>query len=78
MKIYEKEYIYSCLCVHTYVYVQLYVYTQLYICIYIYIYIQLNHFAIYQKLTQYCKPNILQLKKRKEIQRQGKMVNIST
>ena len=68
------------------IYIVVYVCTPMYTCnymyihnyIYVYIYIQLNHFAIYQKLTQYCKPNILQLKKRKEIQRQGKMVNIST
>ena len=29
---------------------------------YIYAYLQLNHVDIWQKLTQYCKPIILQLK----------------
>ena len=37
-----------------------------YICVYtytyIYIYIKLNHFALYQKLTQYCKSAIFQFK----------------
>lgn len=46
--------------------------------VYMSIHRQLNHFAMYPKLTQYCKPDILQLQKRKNIQRQGKMVNIST
>ena len=27
-------------------------------------YVKLNHFTVYQKLTQYCKLTILQLKKR--------------
>ena len=28
--------------------------------------IQLSHFAVYQNLTQYCRPGILQLQKRKK------------
>ena len=31
---------------------------------YIYICMKLNHFAVYLKLTQYCKPTKLQLKKK--------------
>ena len=30
----------------------------------VYIYVQLNHFAVHLKLTQHCKPTILQFKKR--------------
>ena len=30
--------------------------------IYIYVYVQLSHFAAQQKLTQYCKSTMLQLK----------------
>ena len=29
----------------------------------IYVYVELNHFAIHLKLTQYCKSTILQYKK---------------
>ena len=29
-----------------------------------YIYVYLNHFAVHQKLTQYCKSTILQLKEK--------------
>ena len=29
----------------------------------IYVYVELNHFAVYQKLTQHCKSTIFQLKK---------------
>ena len=32
----------------------------------IYLYIELNHFAVHLKLTQYCKSTILQLRKRTE------------
>lgn len=56
MSKYEKEYIYTCLYVHTYIYMSNYKY----------IHIQLNPFAIYQKLTQYCKPDTLQLQERKK------------
>ena len=31
-----------------------------------YIYVELNHFAVQQKLTQHCKSTILQLKKKRE------------
>ena len=31
--------------------------------VYIYIYVELNHFAVHQKLTQHCKLTILQFKK---------------
>ena len=31
---------------------------------YIHIYVKLNHVAVYQKLTQYCKFAILQLRKK--------------
>ena len=41
-----------------YIYIYIYIYTHIYI--YMYIYIWLNHFAAHQKLTQYCKPTILQ------------------
>ena len=30
------------------------------ICIYTHTYIKLNHFAVYPKLTQHCKPTIFQ------------------
>ena len=38
-----------------------YVYTYIYMCVYIYI--KQNHFAIYLKLTQYCKSAIFNEKK---------------
>ena len=49
-KEYKKGYIYICVCVCVYIY------------IYIYIYMQLEHFAVQQKLTEPCKSIILQLK----------------
>ena len=33
---------------------------------YIHIYVELNHFSVHLKLTQYCKSNILQFKERKK------------
>ena len=39
-----------------------------YTCVYVYsvyIYVSLNHFPVYQKLTQHCKSTIFQFKKRK-------------
>ena len=32
--------------------------------IYMYIYIKLNHFAVHQKLIQYCKSTLLQFRRR--------------
>ena len=40
-----------------------YVYTYIYIYMCVYIYIKQNHFAIYLKLTQYCKSAIFNEKK---------------
>ena len=33
--------------------------------IYIHIHVKLNHFAVQQKLTQYCKSTVLKLRKKK-------------
>ena len=38
-------------------YIYIYIYAHTHICI------KLNHFAVHLKLTQHCKPTILQLKK---------------
>ena len=40
------------------------------------IYVQLNHFAVYMKLTQHCKSTILQLKKRKKSSKTNKQNRI--
>ena len=37
---------------------------------YIHIYVELNHFSVHLKLTQYCKSNILQFKERKKKKKQ--------
>ena len=39
--------------------------------IYIYIYVQLNPFAVHQKLTQHCNSTILHLKKKNNIKKNG-------
>ena len=43
-----------CMCMLIYIYIHIYIYTHTYI--------YTNHFVIYQKLKQYCKSTILQLK----------------
>ena len=40
--------------------IYIYVYICVCVCVYIYIYMYLNHFAMYQKLIQCCKPTIPQ------------------
>ena len=44
-------------------YIYIYIHTHTHTHIYIYIY-ELNHLAVYLKLTQHCKSTILQLKKK--------------
>ena len=48
-------------CIYIYIYIKLSIYMTEYIYITVYIYIKWNHFAVQQKLTQYCKSTILQL-----------------
>ena len=45
------------------IYIYIYIYIHTHTHIHIYIYISLNHFAIHQRLTQYCKSTIHQLNK---------------
>ena len=52
--------------IYTYTHIYIFIYIHIYIRIYTHMYIYLNHFAIHQKLTQYCKSTILSLKKKKE------------
>ena len=43
-----------------------YVYMYIYIYVCVYIYMELNYFAVQQKLTHHCKSTTLQLEKRKK------------
>ena len=54
------------ICIYTYTHIYIFIYTHIYIHIYTHTYIYLNHFAIHQKLTQYCKSTILSFKKKKK------------
>ena len=52
------------ICIHVCIYTHMYIYKYTHVYTHTHTHIYLNHFAIYQKLTQHCKSAIFQLKKR--------------
>ena len=58
---------YICIRVCIYTHMYIYKYTHVYTHTHTHTHIYLNHFAIYQKLTQHCKSAIFQLKKKNKV-----------